>query len=110
MPPSVLVGLNQAHLTSANDQGTDEEYFSRLYEWRLNLKTGAVKGKYITGKDVALEFPVINDQFAGLHHSYAYAQVVHSTASLAGGSGTGTCQSTVTWNVIYHITYDNSMP
>ncbi|PNT68008.1 carotenoid 9,10(9',10')-cleavage dioxygenase 1 isoform X2 [Brachypodium distachyon] len=88
VPPSVLVGLNQAHLTSANDQGTDEEYFSRLYEWRLNLKTGAVKGKYITGKDVALEFPVINDQFAGLHHSYAYAQVVHSTASLAGGSGT----------------------
>ncbi|KQJ98059.1 hypothetical protein BRADI_3g34720v3 [Brachypodium distachyon] len=89
VPPSVLVGLNQAHLTSANDQGMDEEYFARLYEWRLNLKTGAVKGRYITGKDVALEFPVINNQFSGLHHSYAYAQMVHSTASLAGGSGTG---------------------
>lgn len=31
-----------------------------------------------------MEFPVINDHYTGLHHSYAYAQVVDSLESSYG--------------------------
>lgn len=85
MPASVIVGPK---LESSN-QGLNEEYFSRLYEWRLNLKTRTVAGKYLTGTEIALEFPVINNKYVGLHHRYAYAQVVDIPACLAGGHGIG---------------------
>ncbi|XP_062194124.1 carotenoid 9,10(9',10')-cleavage dioxygenase-like [Phragmites australis] len=62
-------------------QGTNEGFFSRLYQWRLNLKTKAVSGEYLTGTDFSLEFPIINNQYTGLQHSYAYAQVVDSLTS-----------------------------
>jgi carotenoid cleavage dioxygenase len=70
-------------------QDLNEEYFSRLYEWRLNLQSKASKGRWLTGTDIALEFPVINEKYVGLHHRYAYVQVVDVQASFAGGSGTG---------------------
>ncbi|OEL19481.1 Carotenoid 9,10(9',10')-cleavage dioxygenase [Dichanthelium oligosanthes] len=65
-------------------QGTSNAFFFRLYQWRLNLKTKTLSGEYLTGTEDSLEFPMINNQYTGLQHSYAYAQVVDS---LTGSSG-----------------------
>lgn len=59
-------------------QGINEKLFSRLYEWRLNLKTKTISGEYLTGTEFSLEFPMINNHYTGVHHSYAYAQIVDS--------------------------------
>ena len=59
-------------------QGTSNEFFFRLYQWRLNLRTKTVSGEYLTGTEDSLEFPMINNLYTGLQHSYAYAQVVDS--------------------------------
>lgn len=59
-------------------QGINEKLFSRLYEWRLNQETKTVSGQYLTGMECSLEFPVINNQYTGVRHSYAYAQIVDS--------------------------------
>uniref|UniRef100_A0A0D9X789 Uncharacterized protein n=1 Tax=Leersia perrieri TaxID=77586 RepID=A0A0D9X789_9ORYZ len=89
IPGSILTGPTLKHTADEEpaNQGLNEEYFSRLYEWRLNLKSRAVTEKYLTGTDVALEFPVINDKYVGLPHKYAYAQVVDAEGSMAGGCG-----------------------
>ncbi|KAK3133094.1 hypothetical protein QOZ80_6AG0532090 [Eleusine coracana subsp. coracana] len=65
-------------------QGISREFFSRIYQWRLNLKTKAVSGEYLTGTDFSLEFPMINNHYTGMQHSYAYAQVVDSLTSSCG--------------------------
>ncbi|WOK97227.1 hypothetical protein Cni_G05935 [Canna indica] len=65
----------------------DGVLFSRPYQWRLNMKTGAVKEGYLTGKETAMDFPVINSKFSGLKNKYAYTQVVDSTASSKLGIG-----------------------
>ncbi|ONM54206.1 Carotenoid cleavage dioxygenase [Zea mays] len=57
---------------------TAEEFFFRLYQWRLNLRTRSVSGEYLSGTDYSLEFPIISSQYTGLQHRYAYAQVVDS--------------------------------
>jgi carotenoid cleavage dioxygenase-like enzyme len=67
----------------------NEENFSRLYEWKLNLKTRTVAGKYLTSLDVALEFPVINDKFSSPRHRYAYVQVADCSACFGGGHEIG---------------------
>jgi carotenoid cleavage dioxygenase-like enzyme len=71
------------------NEGTTEEFFFRLYQWRLNLKTKSVSGEYLTGTEFSLEFPIINNQYTGLQHSYAYAQVVDS----CGNCGKGTAEN-----------------
>ncbi|CAM0908153.1 unnamed protein product [Alopecurus aequalis] len=87
VPDSIITGPRLINMTDeTTNQGPNEEY-SRLYEWRLNLKTRTVAEKYLTGMEVALEFPVINDKYVGLRHKYAYAQVIDSPASFAGGPG-----------------------
>ncbi|KAI5002036.1 hypothetical protein ZWY2020_026686 [Hordeum vulgare] len=88
VPASIIMGPMLQHNKVSGDQEMNEEYFSRLYEWRLNLKSKAVAGEWLTGTDVAMEFPVINDKYVGLHHRYAYAQVVNVEGSMAGGCGT----------------------
>jgi carotenoid cleavage dioxygenase-like enzyme len=89
VPASIIMGPTLEHNEESGDQEMNEEYFSRLYEWRLNLKTKAVAGEWLTGTDVAMEYPFINDKYVGLHHRYAYAQVVNVQGSMAGGCGTG---------------------
>lgn len=69
--------------------GIREEYFSRLYQWRLNLETKAVSGEYLTGAEFSLEFPMINNHYTGLRHNYAYAQVVDSLTRSSGSSEKG---------------------
>lgn len=91
MPGSIITGITLEHTANEEpaNQGPSEKSFPHLYEWRLNMKSRAVTGKYLTGTDVALEFPVINNKYAGLHHKYAYAQVIDVQGSLEGGCGTG---------------------
>uniref|UniRef100_A0A0E0EKY4 Uncharacterized protein n=1 Tax=Oryza meridionalis TaxID=40149 RepID=A0A0E0EKY4_9ORYZ len=70
VPSSAIMGPRQKNMVmDTSSLEPNEENFSRLYEWRLNLKTRTVAGKYLTSLDVALEFPVINDKFSGLRHS-----------------------------------------
>ncbi|KAH1253044.1 Carotenoid 9,10(9',10')-cleavage dioxygenase 1 [Glycine max] len=57
--------------------------FSRCYEWRLNIKSGEVKEKYITGPEQFMDFPVINASFTGIKNRYGYTQVVDPAASYA---------------------------
>jgi carotenoid cleavage dioxygenase-like enzyme len=59
----------------------NEKLFSRLYEWRLNLETKTVSGEYLTGTKWSLEFPMIHNNYTGVRHNYAYAQIVDSLRS-----------------------------
>uniref|UniRef100_A0ACD5XR20 Uncharacterized protein n=1 Tax=Avena sativa TaxID=4498 RepID=A0ACD5XR20_AVESA len=67
-------------------QEINEKLFSRLYEWRLNLETKTISGKYLTGTEWSLEFPMINNDYTGMHQNYAYAQIVDSLTR-SGGTG-----------------------
>lgn len=96
MPGSIILGPR-----IESNQELSEECFSRLYEWRLNLKTRTIVGKYLTREEVALEFPIINGKYVGLPHKYAYAQVADSLANLAGGPGIGIAKHTLVHNLIY---------
>ncbi|KAI3706784.1 hypothetical protein L6452_24750 [Arctium lappa] len=60
---------------------SDESFFSQAYEWRLNMKTGEVKERYLTGTTHSMDFPMINEHFIGLKNKYGYAQVVDLNAS-----------------------------
>uniref|UniRef100_J3MBI8 Uncharacterized protein n=1 Tax=Oryza brachyantha TaxID=4533 RepID=J3MBI8_ORYBR len=63
------------------DPSVDGTLFSRPYEWRLNLKDGTTKEGYLTNENVAMDFPVINENFVGIENKYGYAQVVDSVAT-----------------------------
>ncbi|KAJ1409844.1 Carotenoid oxygenase [Sesbania bispinosa] len=66
------------------EDGLNEfKWFSRCYEWRLNMKTGEVKERYLTGPEQFLDFPVINPSFTGIKNRYGYTQVVDPIASCA---------------------------
>ncbi|KAL3361241.1 hypothetical protein AABB24_014239 [Solanum stoloniferum] len=65
---------------------TKESTFSRVCEWRLNMKTGQVKEKKnIFGDEFVMEFPFINEKISGFRNKFAYLQVVESTE--VSGSG-----------------------
>ena len=54
----------------------DQLLFNRPYEWRLNMRTGDVKERTLTGPNkFPMEFPLINGAFMGVKNKYAYAQV-----------------------------------
>nr|BAD05365.1 putative Lignostilbene-alpha,beta-dioxygenase and related enzymes [Oryza sativa Japonica Group] len=76
VPGSIITGITLEHTANEEpaNQGPSEKSFPRLYEWRLNMKSRAVT--------------VINNKYAGLHHKYAYAQVIDVQGSLEGGCGT----------------------
>ncbi|KAF9662252.1 hypothetical protein SADUNF_Sadunf18G0033800 [Salix dunnii] len=65
---------------------TDNGYLlHRVHEWRLNVVTGEVKEKYLTGADCSMDFPFMNEDFTGLKHKYGYTQVIDSLASSISG-------------------------
>ncbi|KAL0323821.1 UNVERIFIED_CONTAM: Carotenoid 9,10(9',10')-cleavage dioxygenase 1 [Sesamum calycinum] len=71
---------------SSCEENMEEGFlFARPYEWRLNMKTGQVKEKYIVAPDFAMDFPMINDNFIGVKNKFAYTQVVDSVASSVAG-------------------------
>ena len=64
---------------------SDESFFSRAYEWRLNMKNGEVKERYLTGRKHSMDFPMINENFTGLTNKYGYAQTTDLNASSISG-------------------------
>jgi hypothetical protein len=63
----------------------DELLFCRSYEWRLNMETGEVKERNLTGTLLSIEFPMINPNFNGVKNKFGYAQTVHGLASATSG-------------------------
>ncbi|KAJ6856601.1 carotenoid 9,10(9',10')-cleavage dioxygenase-like [Populus alba x Populus x berolinensis] len=63
----------------------DELLFCRSYEWRLNMETGEVKERNLTGTQFSIEFPMINPNFNGVKNKFGYAQTVHGLASATSG-------------------------
>ncbi|XP_058075664.1 carotenoid 9,10(9',10')-cleavage dioxygenase-like [Magnolia sinica] len=72
-------------VTEGFDPSVDGVVFPRPYEWRLNVKTGAVKEGYLTGTNFAMDFPTINDTFMGMKNKYCYTQVLDSVQSSKTG-------------------------
>lgn len=64
----------------------DGKLFSHAYEWRLNMNTGKVRERYLTGKEFSMDFPMINGAFSGVKNRYGYTQVVDSIASSTSGN------------------------
>ncbi|KAG8657280.1 hypothetical protein MANES_03G058000v8 [Manihot esculenta] len=80
-------GFNFSKSTE-NDADNSEEngcLFHRVHEWRLNMVTGTVDEKSLTGTDFSMDFPFINGEFTGLKHKYGYTQVIDSLASSTSG-------------------------
>ncbi|KAI4380905.1 hypothetical protein MLD38_007041 [Melastoma candidum] len=74
------------HIHATRDGDADQSYlFHRVYEWRLNMVTQQVKEGYVSGTDVSMDYPFINDNFVGLKNKYGYTQVVNSEASSEAG-------------------------
>jgi carotenoid cleavage dioxygenase-like enzyme len=46
----------------------------------------------LTGTEWSLEFPMINNYYTGVHHNYAYAQIVDSLTRSGGTSEKGTAK------------------
>ncbi|XP_031125654.1 carotenoid 9,10(9',10')-cleavage dioxygenase 1-like [Ipomoea triloba] len=63
----------------------DESFLCRVCEWRLNMHTGEVKQRILTGTDFSMEFPMINHNFVGVRNKFGYTQVVGSQASSISG-------------------------
>ncbi|KAM7260115.1 hypothetical protein ACFE04_015856 [Oxalis oulophora] len=62
-----------------------EGLFTRCYEWRLNMRTGDVNERYITGYKHCMDIPTINEKFTGVKNKYGYAQVVDVIAGIESG-------------------------
>ncbi|XP_030543075.2 carotenoid 9,10(9',10')-cleavage dioxygenase-like [Rhodamnia argentea] len=63
----------------------ETSFFSLAYEWRLNMKTGEVKERNLTGTKYSMDFPMINGNFTGLKNKFAYTQVADLSASSTSG-------------------------
>ncbi|KAL1833221.1 hypothetical protein ACET3Z_002872 [Daucus carota] len=76
------------HLERNNDGEICEGlFFSRCYEWRLNMITGDVQEKNLTGTEHSMDFPMINEYFSGISNKFAYTQIINTEASSASGMG-----------------------
>ncbi|KAM4074566.1 hypothetical protein ACB094_10G102800 [Castanea mollissima] len=49
-----------------NSSQEDGLLFSRCYEWRLDMQTGEVRERNLTGTEFSMDFPMINENFTGL--------------------------------------------
>nr|GEZ17935.1 carotenoid 9,10(9',10')-cleavage dioxygenase 1-like [Tanacetum cinerariifolium] len=92
MLPGPDIGLNKfewfsSRFTNEKDSNlnADESLFSHAYEWRLNMETGEVKERFLTGNSLSMDFPMINENFTGLKNKYGYAQTVNLEASRISG-------------------------
>lgn len=83
-------GFKHVNLVKEEENGGNSDqgglFFSRAYEWRLNMKTGEVKERNLTGTEFSMDFPIINDKFTGLKNEYGYTQLVDSEASYIAGN------------------------
>ncbi|CAN1161942.1 Carotenoid 9,10(9',10')-cleavage dioxygenase 1 [Linum perenne] len=70
---------------NAEPSNDDESLFTCLYEWRLNLQTGDVKEKNLTGTEASMDFPMIHPRFTGLENKFGYTQTIDPEASSSSG-------------------------
>ncbi|KAJ4830753.1 hypothetical protein Tsubulata_020784, partial [Turnera subulata] len=94
--PGPDLGLNKfewfskrlKHMEEGDDvkhEGEDGLLFTRCYEWRLNMKSGQVKERYLTGTDFSMDFPMINGDYSGTKNKFGYTQIVDCDASSKSG-------------------------
>ncbi|GLT48206.1 hypothetical protein SLA2020_218460 [Shorea laevis] len=69
----------------AKDREDDKVIFTQAYEWKLNMQTGDVKERYLTGNNFSMDFPVVNGACSCVKNKYGYTQVVDSIASSTSG-------------------------
>ena len=81
------MGFKPIEISNKNSNGFTQEgfLFAQVYEWRLNMETGEVKERNLTGTDFSMEFPMINEDLTGVKHKYGYTQVLDSMASSSCG-------------------------
>ncbi|XP_022731766.1 carotenoid 9,10(9',10')-cleavage dioxygenase 1-like [Durio zibethinus] len=63
----------------------DQLVFPRPYEWRMNMRTGDIKERNLTGSEFPMDFPIINKACVGVKNKYGYCQVRDCIASSASG-------------------------
>ncbi|KAL6006140.1 hypothetical protein ACLOJK_040186 [Asimina triloba] len=84
-PWSIVPGLGRSKSEFSSQksdvQSAEELFFSCAYEWRVNIEIGDVKEKNLTGTDLTMDMPFINDKFTGLRNAYGYTLVADSYAS-----------------------------
>lgn len=88
--PGPDFGLNKHEWFSKGYKKIGEEpedavFLSRAYEWRLNVLTGDVTERNLTGTDCSMEFPMINDRYITKKCKYGYTQVISPEASSTSG-------------------------
>ncbi|CAI9093529.1 OLC1v1029041C1 [Oldenlandia corymbosa var. corymbosa] len=76
--------VNSVDQKEINSQ--DGALFSCAYEWRLNMETGVVNERNLTGDEFSMDFPMINESFVGTKNKFGYAQVVDSFGSSNAGT------------------------
>ncbi|KAL3746754.1 hypothetical protein ACJRO7_015656 [Eucalyptus globulus] len=69
------------------ENGNEQEgfLFHCVYEWRLNMETGEVKERNLSGTHTSMDFPFINGNFTGLKNKFGFTQFVDSAASSSCG-------------------------
>lgn len=76
---------SEENVSATAEEEEEGSFFSPAYEWRLNMKTGEVKERNLTGTKYSMDFPMISSNFTGLKNRYGYTQVVDSSASSISG-------------------------
>ncbi|KAB2619291.1 carotenoid 9-10-cleavage dioxygenase-like [Pyrus ussuriensis x Pyrus communis] len=88
-PDSVIPGpdmaLNQFGWLPRKLKPTSTSQENDFSPDELNIQGGEVNERYLTGKRLSMDFPMINGAFSGYKNGYGYAQVVDSVASSASG-------------------------
>lgn len=85
---SVLTGPGNSgpSIEKFNAAIRDGKLHDRPYEWRLNMRTGQVKEKFIINEsESSMDFPFINENFVGLKNKFAYTHVIDTTGIYNGG-------------------------
>ncbi|CAL5441554.1 unnamed protein product [Camellia sinensis] len=77
--------LNTSTEEDDNNSIKDGFLFTCVHEWRLNMGTGEIKERNLTGTEFSMDFPMINEGYSGLKHRYGYCQVIDSEASSISG-------------------------
>lgn len=75
------------HIKSVDEYTSSEDgsLFTRVYEGRLNMNTGDVRERFLTGTEFSMDFPMIHGDFTGVKNKYGYTQVTDSNASSDSG-------------------------
>lgn len=69
-----------------HEEAEDSPFLSRVYEWRLDMVTGEVTERNLTGSDYSMEFPMINHKYSSKKCKCGYTQVLSPMESSTSGS------------------------